>query len=102
LRQEYEVYRRLFRSEVPVAEPLWYDDSLDFVEGRPGEVRDTALDTRRAAQVLDWRAATQLRDGLRQTLTSFRERARRSPAHATAVPAGAEATQGRGSPAGSG
>ena len=79
-----------------------YRGPIDFVEGRPGEVRDTALDTRRAAQVLDWRAATQLRDGLRQTLTSFRERARRSPAHATAVPAGAEATQGRGSPGGSG
>jgi aminoglycoside phosphotransferase (APT) family kinase protein len=42
LRQEYEVYRRLFRSEVPVAEPLWYDDSLDFVEGRPHMVRRMA------------------------------------------------------------
>ena len=79
-----------------------YRGPIDFVEGRPGEVRDTALDTRRAEKSLGWRAATQLRDGLRQTLTGFRERARRAPEHATAAPAGAEATQGRGSPAGSG
>jgi UDP-glucose 4-epimerase len=75
---------------------------IDFVEGRPGEVRDTALDTRRAAKFLDWRAATQLGDGLRQTFTSFRERARPATAPATAVPAGAAARPGRGSPAGSG
>ena len=49
---------------------------IDFVDGRPGEVRDTALDTRRAEKLLEWRAPTRLRDGLRQTFTSFQERAR--------------------------
>ncbi len=75
---------------------------IDFVEGRPGEVRDTALDTRRAEKLLEWRAPTRLREGLRQTFTSFRERARRVTAPATAAPAGAEATSGRVLPAGSG
>ena len=75
---------------------------IDFVEGRPGEVRDTALDTRRAEKLLEWRAPTRLREGLRQTFTSFRERARRVTAPATAAPAGAEATPGRELPAGSG
>ena len=76
-----------------------YRGPIESVEGRPGEVRDTALDTRRAANLLDWRAATQLRDGLGQTFRSFRERARPATAHATAGPAGAEARPGRGSPA---
>jgi aminoglycoside phosphotransferase (APT) family kinase protein len=39
LRQEYEVYRRLFASDVPVAEPLWFDEGLDIAEGRPHMVR---------------------------------------------------------------
>ena len=79
-----------------------YHGSVDFVEAPPGEVRDTALDTRRAAKLLEWRAPTQLRDGLRQTFTSFRERARHATAPASAAPAGTEARPGRGSPAGSG
>jgi UDP-glucose 4-epimerase len=79
-----------------------YPGPIAFVEGRPGEVRDTALDTSRAAKLLEWRATTRLTDGLRQTLTSFRERARPALAHASAAPAGAEATPGRGLPAGSG
>jgi UDP-glucose 4-epimerase len=79
-----------------------YPGPIAFVEGRPGEVHDTALDTSRAAKLLEWRAATRLNDGLRQTLTSFRERVRRAKAPATAAPAGAEATAGRGLPAGSG
>jgi UDP-glucose 4-epimerase len=70
---------------------------IDFVQGRPGEVRDTALDTRRAEKLLEWRAPTRLREGLRQTFTSFQERARRGPAPATAASGGAEATPGRGS-----
>ena len=79
-----------------------YDGPVDFVPGPPGEVRDTALDTRRAARLLEWRAPTQLRDGLRQTFTSFRERSRQATAPATVAPAGPVARPGRGSPAGSG
>jgi UDP-glucose 4-epimerase len=79
-----------------------YVGPIDFVQGRPGEVRDTALDTRRAARVLEWRAPTQLREGLRQTFTSFQERARRATVHASATTDGAEATPGRGSREGSG
>jgi UDP-glucose 4-epimerase len=79
-----------------------YPGPIDFVEGRPGEVRDTALDSSRAAKLLDWRATTRLNDGLRQTLTSFRERARRARVPASAAPAEAEARPGHGSPAGSG
>jgi len=51
-----------------------YSGPIDFDEGRPGEVRDTALDTRRAQTLLGWRAPTPLRDGLSQTFTSFRLR----------------------------
>jgi len=79
-----------------------YVGPIDFVQGRPGEVRDTALDTRRAATVLQWRDPTQLRKGLRQTFTSFQERARRGTVRATAMTDGAEATPGRGSREGSG
>jgi len=79
-----------------------YPGPIALVDGRPGEVRDTALDTRRAAKVLEWRAAIELRDGLRQTFTSFRERARRVSVAATAASAGAEATPGRELPSGSG
>ena len=79
-----------------------YVGPIDFVEGRPGEVRDTALDTRRAEKLLEWRAPTRLRDGLRQTFTSFQERARRGTVRATAIADGAEATPGRGSHEGSG
>jgi UDP-glucose 4-epimerase len=75
---------------------------IDFVEGRPGEVRDTALDTRRAEKLLEWRAPTRLREGLRQTFTSFRERAGRVTAPASAASGGAEAPPDRGSREGSG
>jgi len=73
-----------------------YSGPIDFVEGRPGEVRDTALDTRRARKLLGWEPSTSLRDGLRQTFTSFRERERPATARATSTPAGAAATPGRG------
>jgi UDP-glucose 4-epimerase len=79
-----------------------YRGPIDMVEGPPGEVRDTALDTRRAQKLLEWRAPTPLRDGLNQTFTSFRERARPATAPASPAPAGAAARPGRGSPAGSG
>jgi UDP-glucose 4-epimerase len=75
---------------------------IDFVEGRPGEVRDTALDTRRAEKLLDWRAPTRLREGLRQTFTSFQERARRGTVPATGARGGAGATPDRGPREGSG
>jgi UDP-glucose 4-epimerase len=79
-----------------------YTGPIDFSEGRPGEVRDTALDTRRAEKLLEWRAPTQLREGLRQTFTSFRERAQGATVPATAAPAGAGATPDRELPAESG
>src|SRR6202022_4347895 len=62
-----------------------YTGPIDFVEGRPGRVSDTALDTRRAKKWREWRAPTQLRDVLRKTFTSFREQARRAMAPATAA-----------------
>ena len=79
-----------------------YQGAISFVDGRPGEVRDTALQTGRAAKLLNWNARTSLRDGLTQTFTSFRERAGRAPAHASRGPAGAEARPDPGSRAGSG
>jgi UDP-glucose 4-epimerase len=79
-----------------------YPGSVAFVEGRPGEVRDTALDTGRALKLLGWKAPTPLPDGLGQTFTSFRERARAAPVRARGEPAGAATTPGRESPAGSG
>jgi len=39
LRHEWEVYSRLWRSPIPVAEPLWYDEAIDFADGRPHMVR---------------------------------------------------------------
>lgn len=79
-----------------------YRGSIDMVVGRPGEVRDTALDSRRAARMLGWGASTPLDDGLRQTFTSFRERAAQPVGAASRGPAGVAATPGLGSPAGSG
>ena len=79
-----------------------YAGPIDFVDGRPGEVRDTALDTRRVDKLLEWRAPTRLREGLRQTFTSFQERAQRATVRATATKDEAEATPGRGSREGSG
>ena len=79
-----------------------YSGPIEYVEGQPGEVRDTALETSRAAKLLEWRAPTPLRHGLRQTLTSFRERARPGTGPAIAGQAGVATTPGRGSPAGSG
>jgi UDP-glucose 4-epimerase len=78
-----------------------FQGSISFVEGRPGEVRDTALETRRAAKLLDWKARTSVRDGLMQTFRSFQERAAREPAPATRGPAAAEARRGHGPHAGS-
>ncbi len=40
LRHEWEVYRRLWTSPIPVAEPLWFAEGVDFAEGRAHMVRD--------------------------------------------------------------
>jgi UDP-glucose 4-epimerase len=54
---------------------------IAFVDARPGEVREVALDPRRASRSLGWQARVPLADGLRLTFTSFRERVgRRGPA----------------------
>lgn len=37
--REYKVYRALHGSAVPVAEPLWFAENIDFAEGRPHMVR---------------------------------------------------------------
>ena len=63
-----------------------YQGPINFVEARGGEVREVALDVRRAATELGWRAEVPLLEGLRQTVTSFRERAPR-PGHAIDAPA---------------
>ncbi len=39
MRVEFEVYKRLWRSPVPVAEPLWYAQDVDFADGLPHMVR---------------------------------------------------------------
>ncbi|MGH2706069.1 MAG: NAD-dependent epimerase/dehydratase family protein [Actinomycetota bacterium] len=45
---------------------------------RAGELRQSALDARKAERVLDWRPATSLDDGLARTVEWFRENARAS------------------------
>ncbi len=79
-----------------------YPGPATAVDARPGEVRDTALETARAARMLGWSARTPLSDGLRQTFMSFRQQAGRSPAPAIGAPAAGEARPGPGSPAKSG
>jgi aminoglycoside phosphotransferase (APT) family kinase protein len=39
MKQEFMLYERLFKSEVPVAEPLWYGEDSAFAAGRPHMVR---------------------------------------------------------------
>lgn len=36
---EFQVYSRLWKSPVPVAEPLWFDEGIEFAEGRPHMIR---------------------------------------------------------------
>lgn len=75
-----------------------YRGAISRVDGRPGEVRHTALNAQRAERLLGWTAETPLRDGLRQTLTSFRQR--QPMALASGGPAGAAARSDPESPAG--
>ena len=60
-----------------------YEGELQFVPGREGEVRHTALDTRRAANRIGWRATTELGTGLQKTFKSLRQRLAPSAAAAT-------------------
>jgi aminoglycoside phosphotransferase (APT) family kinase protein len=39
MRHEWDVYTRLWTSPIPVAEPLWYGEGIDFAEGRPHMIR---------------------------------------------------------------
>ena len=76
-----------------------YAGTSSLVDGRPGEVRDTALDVVRAAKRLGWVARTPLRDGLSQTFESFRRRAGQPRPASIPAGAGAVAGPGRGLPA---
>ena len=39
MKVEYDVYERLWRSPIPVAEPLWYAEGVEFGDGLPHMVR---------------------------------------------------------------
>ncbi len=80
-----------------------YSGGVEYVAARPGEVRHTYLDVRKAERVLGWSPHTALEDGLGQTYLSFatRAQAREPDGGATREPAAAEAGPGRASPAGS-
>jgi aminoglycoside phosphotransferase (APT) family kinase protein len=39
LRTEWEIYRRLWNTCIPVPEPLWFDEDVEFADGRPHMVR---------------------------------------------------------------
>jgi len=93
-----------FATPSPLGEGRGAGLQPEYVPARPGEVRDTYLDVRKAEKVLGWSPKTALEDGLRETYVSFAKRAqapRRGEA-ATREPAAAEAGPGRGSPEGSG
>ncbi len=66
-----------------LAEVAGYRGPVDFVEGRPGEVRATSLDAARAGRWLQWRPTIPLDEGLRRTFLSFQERLPAGRAHAT-------------------
>jgi aminoglycoside phosphotransferase (APT) family kinase protein len=57
LEREFEVYRRLFRSEVPVAEPLWFDQDIEFAQGRAHMVRRLVDGSTNIAGLSDMTAA---------------------------------------------
>ncbi|MET0547610.1 MAG: phosphotransferase family protein [Caulobacterales bacterium] len=39
LRAEWDIYSKLYKTEVPVAEPLWYEENAELVDGRDLMVR---------------------------------------------------------------
>src|SRR5437868_10056493 len=82
-----------------LAQLAGYRGGIHFVDGRPGEVRHTALSIGRASHRLGWTPGTPLHDGLAQTLINFRQRQAMAPA--TGAPAEAGARPGLGRPAGS-
>ena len=93
-----------FATPSPLGEGRGAGLQPEYVPARPGEVRDTYLDVRKAEKVLGWSPKTALEDGLRETYVSFAKRAQ-APSRgeaATREPAAAEAGPGRGSPEGSG
>ena len=48
-----------------------YPGAATHVAARPGDVRDSVLDVRRAAAVLGWTSQTDLAEGLRQTYAAL-------------------------------
>lgn len=40
LRREWDVYRLLAKTDIPVGEPLWYEEGGEYFNGRPYFVRD--------------------------------------------------------------
>ena len=50
------------------------DFKPEMAEGHAGDIPRMSLDSARAADVLDWRASTALKDGLEQTLSGWRAR----------------------------
>jgi aminoglycoside phosphotransferase (APT) family kinase protein len=53
LHTEWEVYRRLWKSPVPVPEPLWFDQDLEFADGRAHMVRRLVDGTMSVANLSD-------------------------------------------------
>jgi aminoglycoside phosphotransferase (APT) family kinase protein len=53
LRTEWEIYRRLWKSRVPVPEPLWFDQDIDFADGRAHMVRRLVEGTMSIANLSD-------------------------------------------------
>ena len=73
-----------------------YPQPASFVDGRPGEVRASALDIRRAARLLGWEPQTSLHEGLAETFRSFQQRAQGSEPASTRGRAGGATTPGPG------
>lgn len=53
LKYEWEVYERLWPSPVPTAEPLWYEEGVEFADGRPHMVRRMVEGSTNVAGVRD-------------------------------------------------
>jgi UDP-glucose 4-epimerase len=70
-----------------LSEVAGYAGQPEFVEGRPGEVRATALDAGRAGRLLRWTPKMALDKGLRQTFLSFQEQLQAHPGPARTGPA---------------
>ena len=49
-----------------------YSGDVNYGPARPGDVPRSALDVEKAHKLLDWRAVTPLKDGLRRTIEWFR------------------------------